>query len=115
MASEAPTSRSTVDYHELLDRERAELQTQLTELGFGETGGLAYDANFADSSQVTAERGEAETLAKELADALGEVEAAMARLDDGTYGRCEKCGDAIAPARLEAMPTARLCIRCASK
>ncbi|MHB8319894.1 MAG: TraR/DksA family transcriptional regulator [Acidimicrobiales bacterium] len=115
MASEAPTSGSTVDYRDLLDREKLVLQSQLTELGFGESDGLSYDPNFADSSQVTAERGEAETLAKELSDALGEVEAAMRRLQDGTYGRCEKCGTSIAQARLEAMPTARLCITCASK
>ena len=64
---------------------------------------------------MTAERGEAETLAGELKEALAEVEAAIVRLSEGTYGRCEGCGDMISAARLEAMPTARRCMSCASR
>lgn len=97
-----------------LEQERAELRRQLAELGFGEDGKLNYDANFADSSQVTAERGEAETLATSLRDALDEVEKALHKMEDGTYGVCESCGQAIAEARLEAMPAAAYCITCAS-
>ncbi len=116
MASDAPaTDTNAVDYRDLLEAERAVLRRQLAELGFGDAGGLTYDANFADSSQVTAERGEAETLAGQLREQLNEVEAAIDRLGDGTYGLCERCGQPIPPARLEAMPTARLCIACASR
>jgi RNA polymerase-binding protein DksA len=106
---------STVDYRALLEEERAQLHDKLAELGFGDGGGLSYDANFADSSQVTAERGEAETLALQLRDALAEVERALDKLTEGTYGQCESCGKPIAPARLEAKPAARTCIDCASK
>ena len=52
-----------MDFAELLEHERADLVAQLAEIGFGDAGGLTYDSNFADSSQVTAERGEAEALA----------------------------------------------------
>ena len=45
---------------------------------------------------------------------LVEVQAAIARLDDGTFGRCEGCGVTIASERLKALPQARLCIRCAT-
>ena len=76
--------------------------------------GLDYDANFADSSQVTAERGEAERLANSLRETLDEVLHALAKLDDGTYGLCEVCEEPIAAARLEAMPAARYCITHAS-
>lgn len=38
---------------------------------------------------------------------------ALERLADGTYGQCRRCGEQIAPARLEAMPTAERCTRCA--
>ncbi|HYE77089.1 MAG TPA: TraR/DksA C4-type zinc finger protein [bacterium] len=99
----------------LLEQERAALSGELAELGFGDDGGLTYDANFADSSQVTAERGEAEALAASLREALAEVEHALAKMDQGTYGQCEGCGKPINPARLEAMPKTRLCIDCASK
>jgi RNA polymerase-binding protein DksA len=64
---------------------------------------------------VTAERGEADALAAKLVETLAEVEAALAKIDDGTYGTCEQCGKEIAPARLEAKPAARNCIDCASK
>jgi DnaK suppressor protein len=98
----------------VLEEERDSLRAQLGELGYG-TQGLVYDSNFADSSQVTAERGEAEALAKSLQDTLNEVERALAKFSDSSYGRCETCGQPIAPARLEAKPEARFCIDCASK
>ncbi len=106
---------AALDYRSLLEHERDDLRRQLSELGFGGDGGLDYDPNFADSSQVTAERGEAEALAGQLREALREVEQAIARLDRGTYGVCEVCHQPISPARLEAMPTAQRCINCASK
>jgi RNA polymerase-binding transcription factor DksA len=104
----------TVDYRALLLEERASLESQLAELGYGEVGRLNYDSNFADTSQVTAERGETEALARELSDALADVERALGKLQDGQYGRCERCGKEIAPARLEAMPAVKTCIACAS-
>ncbi len=112
MANEAPA----VDYRELLEEERDSLARQLDELGFaaGSGSGLNYDSNFADSSQVTAERGENEALVNELRNALIEVERALAKVEKGTYGICEKCGNQISPARLEAKPAVRTCIDCAT-
>jgi RNA polymerase-binding transcription factor DksA len=117
MPNEAPTAESTdVDFGELLRSEQARLKADLTELGFADgESGLNYDSNFADSSQVTAERGEAERLASELQEALEEVDAALQRLADGTFGVCEVCGKPIGAPRLEAMPAARLCIVDAAK
>ena len=109
------TEQVAPDCRELLGARARPLRAQLADLGFGDADGLIYDANFADSSQVTAERGEAETLAGELKEQLAEVEAAIGRLAEGTYGRCERCGEPISPARLEAMPAARRCIACASR
>ena len=43
---------------------------------------------------------------------LAEVEAAIARMADGTYGECSECAQPIPPARLEAYPTARRCVAC---
>ncbi len=114
MASDAAADMD-VDYRGRLEAERADLRAQLAELGFGEAGSLNYDSNFADTSQVTAERGEAEVLAGQLREALADVEAAIERLTNGTYGICERCGDPISPARLEAKPAARRCIACASR
>ena len=106
----------TADLRAQLEQERQALRSQLAELGFGDGGsGLEYDGNFADSSQVTAERGEAEALANTLQETLTEVEHALEKMDTGTFGVCEDCGKPIAQPRLEAMPAARFCIDCASK
>lgn len=109
-----PNDAPTVDYRALLEEERSDLVAKLDELGLG-VGGLTYDSNFADSSQVTAERGEVEALGAKLKETLAEVEQALAKLSDGTYGVCEDCGSPIDPLRLEAKPAARHCINCASK
>jgi DnaK suppressor protein len=107
---------TTADLRVLLEQERDELRLRLIDLGFAEGGtGLEYDGNFADSSQVTAERGEAEALAGTLRETLNEVEHALAKFEHGNYGVCEGCGKPISEARLEAMPAARFCIDCASK
>lgn len=45
---------------------------------------------------------------------IRQLTAALDRIDAGTYGRCERCGERIAPARLEALPHASACIRCQS-
>ncbi len=104
----------TVDYRALLEEEKRDLEAKLAELGPG-SHSLTYDPNFADSSQVTAERGEVEALAAKLRETLEEVQEALGKLAGGSYGTCESCGQPIAPVRLEAMPATRYCINCASK
>jgi RNA polymerase-binding transcription factor DksA len=49
----------------------------------------------------------------DLARQLDAVEAAMARLDEGSYGTCERCGETLGPAVLEADPTGSACAACA--
>jgi DnaK suppressor protein len=107
-------ANTTSALREELESQRTSLRRELEELGYGSEG-LSYDPNFADSSQVTAERGETEALAMTLTTNLVEVEHAIAKIDAGAYGECESCHGEIAPARLEAMPAARLCIGCAAK
>jgi RNA polymerase-binding transcription factor DksA len=46
--------------------------------------------------------------------ALAETNAAIDRIDTGTYGRCERCGDAIGRQRLLALPAVRFCLSCAA-
>ena len=75
---------------------------------------LARDLNRARISQVTAERGEAEALAAQLQEALAQVEKALRKIEQDTYGTCERCAKPISPPRLEAQPATALCIECAS-
>ena len=46
---------------------------------------------------------------------LDQVEAAIHRIEDGGYGRCEECGEEIPKSRLDAIPYAADCVRCASE
>jgi DnaK suppressor protein len=101
-------------YRELLSTERERVREQLRQLGHdGDRAG--FDENFADSGQVTAERGEVDALVSSLLEALEDVDRALDKLEADRYGVCESCGATIPAARLEAMPTARMCIACASK
>jgi RNA polymerase-binding transcription factor DksA len=108
------TDVSHATLREQLTEERDRVREQLRQMGHG-PGGLSFDEGFADSGQVTAERGEVDALAGSLLETLTDVEDALTKFDAGTYGQCESCGQPIPEPRLEAMPAARLCISCASK
>ena len=76
-----------------LEEERARIRGQLEQMGHFGDGSLSFDEGFADSGQVTAERGEVEALANSLVETLTEVEHALEKFDSGTYGVCEICGE----------------------
>jgi DnaK suppressor protein len=97
-----------------LEGEQARIRSQLEQMGHGGIE-LSFDEGFADSGQVTAERGEVQALVGTLRETLQDIDAALGKIAEGAYGLCESCGAPIAEARLEAMPAARLCIACASK
>ena len=52
------------------------------------------------------------TLEENSEHVLAEIDAALQRIEDGTYGTCTNCGNQIPPERLEARPWATLCIDC---
>jgi DnaK suppressor protein len=54
-------------------------------------------------------------LEKQIRERLGEVEHALEKLEKGTYGLCDICGQPIDPDRLEALPQANLCLECKAK
>ncbi len=54
-------------------------------------------------------------LEKQIRDHLAEVEQALRKFEEGTYGLCDNCGQPIDPARLEALPQANLCLNCKAK
>ena len=91
-----------------LRTESERLRVQIETLG-GE-GELTYDENFADSGQVAAEQGENKALLNQMREQFDEIEHALAKFDDDTYGLCERCSQPISEPRLEAMPATRYCI-----
>jgi RNA polymerase-binding transcription factor DksA len=54
-------------------------------------------------------------LEKRIRDQLAEVEHTLTKFEQGTYGLCDRCGQPIDPARLEALPQANLCLSCKAK
>ncbi len=72
---------------------------------------MTYGSQAAAASQVFAQQ--RDLALREAAERrVREVDAALARIDAGTFGRCTACGGPIAEARLDALPWAALCIDC---
>jgi DnaK suppressor protein len=72
---------------------------------------MTYGSQAAAASQVFDQQRDL-ALRDRAIQHLAQVDAALARLDDGTFGQCIRCGSAIAAARLEALPWAAHCIDC---
>ena len=73
------------------------------------------DAGFSDRSHSTEERSKVISVVRGLRSNLHDVDRALAKMDAGTYGVCERCGREIAPERLEALPWAVFCMDCKQK
>lgn len=115
------TSRPPENTRAALEVEREEALRRLAGLrgDFADVIAASKDSNADDEhdpegATIAFERAQVSALAQQVEGHLAEVDAALQRLDDGTYGSCEVCGEPIAPARLEARPVARTCIDCAT-
>jgi RNA polymerase-binding protein DksA len=73
------------------------------------------DNHLGDTATATLDREIDYTLGENSEQVLSEIDGALSRIDEGTYGICVKCGKEIAPERLEAHPWASLCIDDARK
>ena len=74
----------------------------------------ADDEHDPEGATIAFERSQIEALVRQAQHHLEEIDAALRRLDAGTYGTCEVCGTPIGEERLEARPAARVCILCAA-
>ena len=109
-----------MDPSELLAADRAQSEERLARLRQDYSGVVeaTRDANSDDEHDpegqtIAYERSQTGALMLQVQRRLADIDAALARLDAGTYGTCESCGRPISPGRLEARPTARTCITCA--
>jgi DnaK suppressor protein len=107
------------EFRAALEKEKAELEAQLAELEESSfstsqsdiSGEVAFDEEYADSGTATFERERDLSLENNIRDLLGKIGKALERMDNGTYGICERCGKPIEKARLKALPYANLCIK----
>lgn len=95
-----------------LEAEVADIEREGHEALSEASGENNYRDHMADQGSATFERELDMTLDENVRLALAEVRKSLSRLDEGTYGKCERCGEPISDSRLEAMPTANLCITC---
>jgi RNA polymerase-binding protein DksA len=107
-------------FRETLLDERKRVEAALQNLHDENPGSLsedageetAYDNHLADTATETYDRELDYTLEENSEHLLAEIDAALKRIEDGTYGTCTNCGQPIALERLEALPWATLCIDC---
>jgi RNA polymerase-binding protein DksA len=114
------TSIETGSYKKLLEAERARLHDAVTflekenagsiEEELGEIAGRGDDNHLADMATATYDRELDEGLEEGAQNTLEEIDAALQRIEEGSYGVCEVCGEPIGAERLSAIPWARLCI-----
>jgi DnaK suppressor protein len=109
------------DPHSLLEDERDSVVRRLAALSrdFDEVVASSRDSNADDEHDpeghtIAFERSQVGALIAQSREHLAEVDAALDRLEEGTYGTCERCGQPIPAGRLEARPTARWCVGCAT-
>ena len=95
-------------------RRIASLTGHFDELVAASVHSNADDEHDPEGATIAFERSQLDSLVRRAGQQLAEIDAAEERLAHGRYGLCETCGLPIAFARLEARPTARTCIACAS-
>jgi RNA polymerase-binding protein DksA len=103
-----------------LMEQREELQNQLTAIEESATGlsqsemsgEVSYDEDFADAGSFTFEREKEFSIANNVTDLRSKTDRALHRIEEGSYGTCESCGQPIESARLKALPHVTLCLKC---
>ena len=93
----------------------AALERDITIIVESAKGGATDDEHDAEGATIAFERAQAMALLEETRIQVEALDTALARVDHGSYGVCESCGQDIAPERLVARPSATLCITCASR
>jgi RNA polymerase-binding transcription factor len=119
MAAAKLTTQEIGDLRSRLESEREELNAQLTTIedqAFAATqsdmsGDVGVDDESADAGTATFEREKELSIEQNVRDLIQKIDRALKRIDDGTYGICERCGKPIEKARIKALPYVDLCIK----
>jgi DnaK suppressor protein len=101
-----------------LEGQRENLRKEISDQGGdpdSDDASIDVERNFADSAHSTAERARMLSVMKALRANQRWVNRALTKMELGTYGICERCGNPIPIERLEALPWAILCVDCARK
>jgi DnaK suppressor protein len=109
MAGSVTDARAT-----LLDK-RADLLSRMAGISAAPTdsGGISFGKRVGDGTSIAVERLTQVAAHEQMLTQLADVDRALAKLDEGSYGRCDGCGTAIPEGRLEVHPWAVRCVSCA--
>ncbi|MEX0834439.1 MAG: TraR/DksA C4-type zinc finger protein [Actinomycetota bacterium] len=119
-ATKTPFQKKDLEgFKQRLLEEKAELEKQLAEIEESSfstpqsdlSGEVSFDEEYADSGTFTFERERDLSIENNIRDLLAKIEKALVRIEDGTFGICERCGKPIEKARIKALPYANLCIK----
>ena len=97
---------------ELTERQRELDETSFDSTQSEITGEVGLDEDFADAGTATFERERDLSIRNNIRDLIDQVTRAMERIDEGSYGTCERCGQPIDATRLRELPHASLCLDC---
>lgn len=101
-----------LEERERVTREIAELDAGLSESLEDSSEESPYDQHMAETAAVTLDREIDLSLEENARAALAQIDRALHKLDNGSYGHCDKCGKAIGAGRLRVAPFATLCVDC---
>jgi RNA polymerase-binding transcription factor len=95
---------------------RAQLEAELERLVAPPTEGatVGFGKRVGEGTAEAVERLSTTATARSLTSSIGDIDRALAKIGNGTYGTCDVCGQEIGQGRLEALPTASTCVICAS-
>jgi DnaK suppressor protein len=95
-----------------LENEQARLKDVIVQMEAEGSENLGYGNHMADDASEAYEQAKDLALRQNAETLLGQINEALARFEQGTYGLCQQCGSEIDPARLKALPYVTLCLRC---
>ncbi|CAN5132361.1 TraR/DksA C4-type zinc finger protein [soil metagenome] len=114
------TPQQVEDFAAELQRERDDLAeqgrrtaTELADVRAARSDGSADDEHDPEGSTLSSDWSRLYGFSRAITERVEAIERAIARIDEGTYGVCIRCGRQIETGRLEARPAAELCIECA--
>lgn len=101
----------------LLEARRRQLADELAGLTRPPEAGsnLSFGKRIGEGTTEAVERISSTAAARSIAGTLAEIDRALEKVDEGTYGQCDNCGQPIGSERLEAIPFATLCVMCSAR
>jgi len=121
-AGSGPLDKFLVEQKSALQAERETYAAQAVSLKAeadqlaqeAEPGDVQFDEESGEGGTMNIDRERDLTLSAQARAAVEDIDLALGKIDNGTYGTCEQCGQPIPKARLKALPQARLCVACKS-